>query len=156
MAPWQDLNPGVGGSIVYGVVGVAPNRKFIVTWCGVPMYSCTNLLHTSQVVLYEGSDKIEMFIENKPLCSSWNSGDGIHGLVDEASVNFDIVDDPVLLAPRNMGLQWTAVNEGWEFIPNNPANSYTINPIVYVPIIAGTTTWTDANGNILGLSLIHI
>ena len=150
MAPWQDLNPGVGGSIVYGIVGIAPNRKFIVTWCGVPMYSCTNLLHTSQIVLYEGSDKIEMFIENKPLCSTWNSGDGIHGLVDQASVNFDIVDDPVLLAPRNMGLQWTAVNEGWEFIPNSPAISYTINPIVYVPIIAGTTTWTDANGNILG------
>ena len=150
MGPWHDLNPGVGGSIVYGVVGVAPNRKFIVTWCGVPMYSCTNLLHTSQVVLYEGSDKIEMFIENKPLCASWNSGDGIHGLVDETSTNFDIVDDPVLLAPRNMGLQWTAVNEGWEFIPNNPATSYTINSIVYVPIIAGPTTWTDANGNILG------
>ena len=47
MAPWHDLNPGIGGDIFYGVVGIAPNRKFIVTWCQVPMYSCSNLENTS-------------------------------------------------------------------------------------------------------------
>ena len=150
MAPWQDLNTFIGGNIFYGMTGVAPNRMYTITWCAVPMFSCTSDLHTSQIVLYEGSDKIEIFIENKPICTGWNSGNGIHGLVDATSTNFDIVDDPVLAAPRNMGLQWTAVNEGWEFLPNNPATSYTINPIGYVPIIAGANTWTDAAGNILG------
>ena len=150
MAPWQDLNTFIGGNIFYGMTGVAPNRMYTITWCAVPMFSCTSDLHTSQIVLYEGSDKIEIFIENKPICTGWNSGNGIHGLVDATSTNFDIVDDPVLAAPRNMGLQWTAVNEGWEFLPNNPATSYTINQIGYVPIIAGANTWTDAAGNILG------
>ena len=35
--------------------GIAPNRMFIVTWCAIPMFSCTSDLHTSQLVLYEGS-----------------------------------------------------------------------------------------------------
>ncbi len=150
MAPWQDLNTGIGGSIYYGMTGVAPNRMYIITWCAVPMFSCTSDLHTSQIVLYEGSDKIEMFIQNKPLCIAWNGGAGVQGLVDATSTNFDIVDDPILLTPRNWPLPWTAANEGWEFLPNNPVTSYTINQIGYVPIIAGLNTWTDAAGNILG------
>ena len=150
MAPWQDIHTGIGGSIFYGMTGVAPNRIYTITWCEVPMFSCTSDLHTSQVVLYEGSDKIEIFIQNKPLCVGWNSGDGIHGLVDATSTNFDIVTDPVSGNPRNMGLQWTAVNEGWEFLPNTPATSYVLNLINYVPIIAGANIWTDAGGTVLG------
>jgi hypothetical protein len=82
-------------------------------------------------VLYEGSDKIEMFLQNKPLCAAWNGGNAVQGLVNINSTNFDIVNDPILLQPRNSPLQWTAVNEGWEFLPNNPATSYTINQITY-------------------------
>ena len=89
-------------------------------------------------------------IQDKLLCGGWNSGNAIQGLVDATSTYFDIVDDPVLLTPRNFGLQWIATNEGWEFIPDTSATSYIINSISYVPIIAGATTWTDANGTVLG------
>ncbi len=150
MAPWQDINTGIGGNIYYGVSGIAPNRVFIVTWCEVPMFSCTSDLHTSQIILFEGSDKIEMYLQDKPLCITWNAGAGVQGLVDATSTNFDIVDDPTLLLPRNFPLPWTATNEGWEFIPDNPATSYTINQIAYVPIIAGLNTWTDDSGTVLG------
>ena len=149
MAPWQDINTGVVGNIFYGTTGIAPNRRFTVTWCAIAMFSCTNDLHTSQIVLYEGSDKIEMFIQDKPLCITWNGGAAVQGLVDATSTNFDIVNDPVLLLPRNWPLTWTATNEGWEFLPNG-ATSYNINTIAYQPIIAGLATWTDASGNILG------
>ncbi|MBT6013928.1 MAG: hypothetical protein HOG85_03830, partial [Flavobacteriales bacterium] len=101
MAPWQDINTGIGGSVYYGTSGIAPNRMFIVTWCAVPMFSCTSDLHTSQLILYEGSNKIEMYIQDKPLCLGWNGGAAIQGLVDATSTNFDIVNDPVLLLPRN-------------------------------------------------------
>jgi uncharacterized protein (DUF2141 family) len=153
MVPWQDLNTQIGGAIYFGMTGVAPNRRYIITWCAVPMFSCTSDLHTSQLVLYEGSDKIEMFIQNKPLCITWNGGHAVHGLVDATSTNADIVIDPITTLPRNWSFiptPWIAVNEGWEFLPNNPATSYTINQIGYVPIIAGLNTWTDAAGNILG------
>jgi len=150
MAPWQDINTAAGGAVYYGTIGIAPNRMFVVTWCSVPMYSCSSDLYTGQVVLYEGSDKIEMHLKDKPLCSGWNGGNGIHGLVDATSANWDIVTDPTSSIPRNFGLQWAALNEGWEFLPNTPANSYTINSITYIPVVAGLNTWTDANGNILG------
>ena len=150
MAPWQDINTGVSGNIYYGTTGVAPNRMFTVTWCAIAMFSCTSDLHTSQVVMYEGSNKIEMFIEDKPLCITWNGGAAVQGLVDATSTNADIVDDPVLLLPRNWPLTWTATNEGWEFLPNG-VTSYTINAITYLPIIAGSATWTDAAGTVLGI-----
>ena len=28
MAPWHDIDPSVGGSVVYGTYGAAPNRVF--------------------------------------------------------------------------------------------------------------------------------
>ena len=150
MAPWHDASVAVGGNIYFGTTGVAPNRMFLVTWCSVPMYSCTSDLYTSQVVMYEGSNKIEMFIKDKPLCLAWNAGAAVQGLVDATSTNYDIVNDPVLLLSRNWPLTWTATNEGWEFIPSG-ATSYIINAIPYFPIIAGAVTWTDDIGNILGV-----
>ena len=151
MTPWHDSNPGVGGVIYYGSFGVAPNRTYIVTWCSVPMFSCTSLIATSQLFLHEGSNKIEMFIEDKPLCTTWNTGAGIQGLVDATSTNFDIVDDPNLAGnpPRNSPLQWTATNEGWEFLPNGPT-AYTINQIPFQIPVSGPTTWYNAAGDSLG------
>ena len=149
MAPWHDINTAVGGYISYGMSGIAPNRKFTVTWCSIAMYSCTSDLFTSQVILYEGSNKIEMFIQDKPLCIGWNGGAAIQGLVDASSTNFEIVDDPVLLIPRNWPLPWTATNEGWEFIPNGP-NDYLYNQITYIPINTGLNQWSDLFGTILG------
>ena len=146
MSPWHDMNTGVGGQVYFGMSGIAPNRFFIITWCHVPMYSCTSDLATHQVILYEGSNKIEMFIEEKPLCSSWNGGAAIQGLVDANSTNFDIVNDPVLLQPRNFPLQWSATNEGWEFLPTG-VSSYAINQITYVPIDVGIVSWYNSNGD---------
>ena len=39
-----------------------------------------------------------MFIQDKPLCITWNTGAAVQGLVDATSTNFDIVNDPILLA----------------------------------------------------------
>ena len=52
MGPWQDWNPGVGGQIRYQTQGTAPCRKLVVSWTGVPMFSCTNLQGTFHIVLY--------------------------------------------------------------------------------------------------------
>lgn len=142
--PWHDVDPGVGGVIYEGVNGVAPNRVYVVTFCAIPLFSCNNLLVTQQVKLHEGSNKIEMFIQDKPLCISWAAGTAVQGLVSPGSAFTDIVNDPTLFLPRNWPLTWTATNEGWEFIPNGP-NSYTINSIPFQPIVAGNVTWYDNN-----------
>jgi len=148
LAPWHDINTGVSGNIYYGTTGVAPNRMFTVTWCQIAMFSCTDSIATSQVVLYEGSDKIDMFIQSKPLCAGWNGGNAVQGLVNLGSTTADIVFDPVLAVDRNYPNQWTAYDEGWEFIPSG--SNYTINQIPYVPIVAGQNIWTSANGDTLG------
>ena len=148
LAPWHDINTGVSGNIYFGTTGIAPNRKFTVTWCEIAMFSCTSDFATSQVVLHEGSNKVEIFIKEKPLCATWNGGNAVLGLVDLGSTQADIVFDPVLLADRNFPLQWTATNEGWEFIPTSSA--YTINSVTYQPIIAGEAIWTSASGDTLG------
>ena len=149
MGAWHDIDPSVGGVIYEGVNGVAPNRVYVVTWCSVPMFSCNSSLATHQIKLYEGSNKIEMFMQDKPLCITWAGGTAIQGTVDATSANFDIVNDPTLLLPRNWPLTWTATNEGWEFIPNGPT-AYTINSIPFQPIVAGTINWFDNNMNPIG------
>ncbi|MDC0249723.1 SprB repeat-containing protein, partial [Flavobacteriales bacterium] len=154
MAPWHDVllaSPfgGGSGSIFISKTGIAPNRKFIATWCATAMFSCTDSLNTFQIVLHESSNKIETFIDIKRSCS-WNNGAAVHGLVDATSTNFDIVIDPVLSQPRNFPLLWTASQEGWEFLPSGTA-SYTINQIPFSAIYAGVATWTDVNGNVLGV-----
>ena len=155
MGPWHDVllfNPfgfGGNGSVFIAKTGIAPNRKFVATWCAAAMFSCTDSLNTFQIVLHEGSNKIETFIDTKKDCA-WNNGAAVHGLIDATSTLADIVTDPVSGQPRNFPLVWTASQEGWEFIPNGP-NAYTINQIPFSVIFAGVSTWTDANGNILAV-----
>ena len=147
---WQDTDPNVAGAIYFGSYGAAPNRVYVVTWCGLAMFQCNSDIYTSQLRIFEGSNRIEMYIKDKPLCIAWNLGAAIQGTVDATSTNFDIVNDPLLLLPRNFPLTWTATNEGWEFIPNG-ITSFNINQIPFVPVAAGATTWTDVLGNIIGL-----
>jgi hypothetical protein len=59
MGPWTDWNPSISGVINYKTLGVAPCRRLVVTWNQVPMYSCTNLKGTFQIILYETTNLIE-------------------------------------------------------------------------------------------------
>lgn len=54
---WDDLNPGVGGSVYYLLEGTAPNRRLTIEWHDVPHYSSTGTV-TFEVTLYEGSNDI--------------------------------------------------------------------------------------------------
>ena len=153
MAPWHDIDPFVGGNIVFGTYGSAPNRVFYIVWCNMPMFQCNELIAGQYLLLFESSNKIEIHIEEKPLCATWNDGAAILGLVNENSTLFKIVDDPLLGLPRNYPNQWTATNEGWEFVPFDDFSDYNINAIDYSPIATGTVEWSDQYGNIISDSL---
>ena len=113
-APYHDIDPAVAGIMRYGTYGEAPCRAFIITWQNVPMYSttCNNLLATQQIILYETSNIIDTYIENKPLCPSWNSGVAIHGIQNAAGTQATVVPG------RNYPNQWTTNNDGKRFRPN--------------------------------------
>ena len=155
MGPWQDWNPGIAGGpyINYQTLGVAPNRRLVVSWNNCPMYSCTTTLGTFQIVLYETTNIIENYLANKPNCLSWAGGTGVQGLHDASGTVAFVV-------PGRNSTQWTAVNEGWRYTPGgapiitwlqngNPigtGNSISVSPTTttsYVAQVGGCNTYSD-------------
>ncbi len=110
LSPWQDIHPGIGGSIRYQTVGVAPDRRFVVSYQNIPMFSCTSQLYSSQTVLYEGSNCIATLIGTKPVCPSWNNGLAVHGLNSTSGAGATVI-------PGRNNTQWTAFSEGRLFVP---------------------------------------
>lgn len=110
MAPWQDIDPSMGGQIRYQTLGTAPNRRFVVSYLNVPMYSCTTQVYTSQTILYESSNCIGTFITQKPVCTTWNSGRAVHGLQNGNGSHATVVNG------RNNST-WTASMQGMYFTP---------------------------------------
>ncbi|MCB0402910.1 MAG: gliding motility-associated C-terminal domain-containing protein [Flavobacteriales bacterium] len=143
MGPYQDINPGLGGTIEYGTYGTAPNRRFVVRYNQVPMFSCTQDLFCSTMMLYEGTNNIEIYIDNKPLCPTWNSGVAIEGVQNSTGSLAAIVPG------RNFPTQWTASADAVQLIPSG--GNYNINTISYVPsLLASGIQWWDTDGNFLG------
>ena len=69
MGPWQDWHPGLcGGCIKYQTIGTAPNRKLVLSFDNVPMFSCTTTYGKFQIVLYETTNIVENHITNKDFC----------------------------------------------------------------------------------------
>jgi gliding motility-associated-like protein len=113
MGPWQDWNPGIGGQIRYQVQGVAPCRKLVVSWIGVPMYSCTNLQGTFHIVIYESTNVIENYIANKPNCPQWANGTAVQGV-------HNLTGTQAVTVPGRNSTQWTAVNDARRYTPSGP------------------------------------
>lgn len=119
MGPWQDWHPGLGGQIRYQTSGVAPCRKLVVSWIGVPMFSCTGNQGTFHIVINESTNNIENFIQNKSACLQWSGGtavEAIHNLAGTIAV-------PV---PGRNSTAWTATNDAWQWTPNGPTVTPTL------------------------------
>ena len=117
MGPWQDWHPGLGGQIRYQVQGVAPCRRLVVSWIGVPMYSCTGNQGTFHIILHESTNVIENHIQNKPACLQWQGGtatQGVHNLAGTIG----------LTVPGRNSTAWTTNNDAWRWTPSGP----TVNP----------------------------
>lgn len=120
-----------GSEINYAVIGTAPYRKFVVNFRNGRISGCDSEASSSQIVLSEGSNNIEIFVENKPLaCDLASVKNAVIGINDATG-------DLGLAAPgRNTG-NWSAQNEAWLFSPN--LDSLTPDII-----------WYDSNNNIIG------
>jgi gliding motility-associated-like protein len=145
LGPWQDWHPGVGGQIRYQVQGVAPCRKLVVSWLGVPMFGCTQTTGTFHIVIYESTNVIENHIQSKQFCN-WANGtavQGIHNLPGTIGI-------PV---PGRNSTQWTTTNNAHRWTPSGPAVTPTLtwyqvgnpNPIGTGPTITVTPPPAGAN-----------
>ncbi len=131
-AAFRDTDPTSSGSIYFAYYGTAPCRALVVSWDNVPLFSssCSPSLSNStyQLVLYENTNYIDVYIQNSTSCASWNSGYGIIGIQNATGT--------LAYSPpnRNFPNAWTATNEAWRFVPTG-APQYTV-------------TWTDPSGPI--------
>lgn len=112
---WEDLSPNTGGTIDYFTTGTAPNRQLVVRFNNVPRFGGGSLV-TGQIVLYEGSNVIEIH-------SSSISTDG------QTTQGIENADGTLGLAVsgRNSSL-WSATNDAYRF---SPGEGSVFGPITY-------------------------
>ena len=115
---FQDYDPAYGGTIWYGVLGEWPCRKMVVVWDQVPMFSNHSTINSSMIVMYEGTNVIDVYVKNRALSpSGWNDNRGIIGLQNADG------SDGVCAPRRNTtdgdlnGRSWSAQKEAWRFTP---------------------------------------
>ena len=103
-------------------INAAPNRILVVNFNELPQYQCNNSigLQTSQIVLYETTNIIDINVNKRTPCTSWNptvnGGNGLIGIQNQAGTL------AVTPTGRNTG-NWSATNEAWRFTPNGIENS---------------------------------
>lgn len=57
---WDDIVINPSGKILYTTIGASPNRKCIIQWTNMGFYASTVLMGTFSVILYEGSNNIQV------------------------------------------------------------------------------------------------
>ncbi|MBL4703752.1 MAG: hypothetical protein JKY54_04475, partial [Flavobacteriales bacterium] len=134
MGAYHDIDPSVnsGTDISWAVLGSPPCRTFVVNYHNVAHFSCNNEITTQQIILYETTNIIEVYIHDKPTCISWNDGNAVIGIQNGNG------SQGITAPGRNTG-PWTATNEAWRFTPSGPPN--------------WEVTWFDQNGATIGTGL---
>ena len=114
-----------GAEIYYQIEGTAPCRKLIISFYKGVIAGTTQTV-SSQIVLHELTNKIDVFVENKPLAdSSAKVIEALIGISDEFG-------NGVYPIGRNTGV-WSANKEGYSFTPSGKL------------INAKEITWKDIN-----------
>ncbi|MBL0019879.1 MAG: hypothetical protein IPP17_26475 [Bacteroidetes bacterium] len=79
--------------------------------CRMQCFPARSTFTTQQIAIYETTNIIEVYIQSKPLCSTWNGGAsilGVHNATGTAAV---------AVPGHNYPTQWSAINEGWRWTP---------------------------------------
>ena len=115
LGPFHDIDPDAGGTIRYRTHGSAPNRRFVIKYDDIPMYSfdCdsdNSLNFSGQIMLYETTNNIEIHLTQKRNCTAWNDANAILGLH-----SYDGSTAVIPAGGYNAPTNWTATNEAWLF-----------------------------------------
>jgi gliding motility-associated-like protein len=128
---YHDIDPSVCGNIKWNLVGTAPCRIFVVSYDQICQFSCTNITSRHMIVLYETTNVIDVYVQSKPTCSGWNSGNAVIGIQNPAG------NAGITPPARNTGAWTVNTPEAWRFLPNG-APIYTIDWLEGTNVI-GTT-----------------
>lgn len=116
---YHDMDNTAGsGSISYSVIGAAPYRKMLVMFNDQQHFTqnyCSGIKSSFQMMIYETLNIIDVQIKNKPVCTAWNNGNAISGIVDNTGLNYTVAYNTS---------QWTATNQGWRYAPLTTSSGY--------------------------------
>lgn len=150
--PWTDIDisvaPPSSGIITYSTDGVAPNRRYSITYCATHMFDCTSQYTTTQVIMYETSNIIEIHLTHKDICTTWNPsappGTGGRAII---GVQNALGTDAVTAPGRDWTPVWSATNEAWRFTPAAGGTTYTVASIPYtpIPLASSPVHWYNVN-----------
>lgn len=121
---YHDIDPrGLpANAITTRTQGVAGCRKFIAEWNDVPMFGDASREYSGMIVLYETTNIIEVYIEEKRIengdSNPWNDGNAIVGI--QGDITPLGPNNQYAVAPCRNGLDanWEVTNEAWRFVPS--------------------------------------
>ncbi|MCR9182704.1 MAG: hypothetical protein NXH73_07235, partial [Flavobacteriaceae bacterium] len=162
---YHDMDPRFGNAEVgYEVIGDAPCRTLVVSFANVEYFSVSAAVTTFQMVLYETTNAIDFYIEQKPDPNDF-SGSPINGGRAVLGIQNNGGTQGFTPPGRNTGV-WEATNEAWRFNPNGNSivdlvwldelgttigNTPTVN--VCAPgTYTAQVTYTQCNGDIVVLT----
>ncbi len=129
---YHDIDPSVAGTVNWYVTGTAPCRIFVVSYNNLGHFSCTSLRSTFMMVLYETTNAIDVYVQEKETCNGWNGGRATIGIQNPAGT-------AGIAAPgRNTGAWTVSTPEAWRFSPNGA-------PIYSVEWFEGATSIATGN-----------
>lgn len=139
---YEDIDPNNqhcphNNAIRYGIVGSSPCRAFVFNYDNMGLYGVAgqgnvNNYNTYQMVFYEGTNIIDIFIKKRRCCASTNGGlntsstpanaekEGVVGLQNKTS-------SQILIAPGRGMTAWEVMPEnaeGWRFTPITPLDEF--------------------------------
>ncbi|RZK06994.1 MAG: T9SS type A sorting domain-containing protein, partial [Flavobacterium sp.] len=132
-------------NVNYYTTGIAPNRVFVINYNELPLYQCGSTdLQTYQIVLYESTNIIDVYVKKRTSCTSANFGNGLIGIQNQAGTN------AVVPPNRNTGI-WNTTNEAWRFSPSGSSltNSFiwSVNGATFVSETQDSFTFCPQEGD---------
>ena len=110
-------DPPPGRKIEWRVEGAAPCRRLIVSFNEVPLFGDEDSIHTSQIVMYESTGVIDVFIKDKPTDpGDWNDNLAILGVQRDATL--------ATAAPGKNATVWNEHNTAYSFVPSGGASRF--------------------------------
>jgi gliding motility-associated-like protein len=155
MGVFHDVYPPnvLGGNrkIEWRVEGTAPHRRFIASYNKVQMFSCSSLSATHQMVIYEGTNIIEVYVQDKPVCNTWNRGLATLGIQ-----NFERTK--AVAAPGKNASVWGTMNmkEAYRFTPSGGASLFKSAELQLNGVTVATADTASGSAGQLNISFPNI
>jgi gliding motility-associated-like protein len=156
MGPYHDIYPTNTANgmrkIEWRIEGVAPKRRFIASYNIVPMFNCTSTNATHQMVVYESTGIVEVYVKDKPMCTTWNQGLAILGIQ-----NFDRTK-AVAAAGKNCTV-WggSNIDSCYRFTPSGGVSRFKgAQLLVNGNVVANVADTSTASAGLLNLNFPNV